>query len=339
MSQNIGTEGQSFKGYCGLAEESGYGDGGEPEVFLPIRSDGFGLENTPLFDSNIRGRDRFQAAAGVFEDDGSIELVAGPENGLGYLLKGAFGSTTVETSDESGDSTDDLGTHTFSTDDFLPSWAVELGLGSIDAARHVGVGVDTLEFNHTPEEYLIVSADLTAKQPEMQGSQASPTYTDIRPFVWHDGVVTLDGTDRSTDLAEFTFSLENDIDEKIRGSRTPDKAHVGNRTISGTLNLDFENMDTLELFLGETGATSPQDQLYKASLNAQWTSPELVVQDGTENYSLELDVPKVTLSTHESQLNEQDAIIENIEWEAEVDVGGSGYDAQATLVNGIIEAY
>lgn len=338
MSQNIGTDGQSFKGYCGLAEEDDYGDGGDPEVYLPIRSDGFGLENTPLFDSNIRGRGRYQAAAGVFEDDGSVELVAGPENGLGYLLKGAFGDADVETSSE-GDGSDNVGEHTFSTSDKLPSWAVELGLGSIDAARHVGTGVDTIEFSHTPEEYLIISADLTAKKPEMQGSQASPTYSDIRPFVWHDGVVTVEGDDRTADLAEFTMSLENGIDEKIRGGRTPDKAHVGERTISGNLNLDFENMDMLERFLGEEGASTPQDELFKAELNAKWETPELIVDDGDSQYSLELDVPKVTLSTHEAQLNEQDAIVENIEWEAEVDAGDTGYDAQAILTNGITDSY
>jgi len=341
MTQNIGTDGQSHQGYCGLAEEASYGAGGSPSVFLPIRSDGFGLENTPLFDSNIRGRDRFQAAAGVFEDDGSIELVAGPENGLGYLLKGAFGSASVSTASE-GSGTDNVGTHTFTTDDKIPSYAVELGLGAIDAARHKGVGVDSLEFSHTPEEYLIISADLTAQEPELQGSQGSPTYSDIRPFVWHDGVVTFDSSDVSTDLAEFTMSLENNIDEKIRGSRTPDKAHVGERPISGNLNLDFETIDALEMFLGGaagSGTQTPQDQLYKASLNAKWTSPELVVDSGTSNYSLELDIPKITLSTHEAQLNEQDAILENIEWEAEVDVGGTGYDVEATLVNGQSSAY
>lgn len=338
MSQNIGTDGQSFKGYCGLAEEASYGAGGSPSVFLPIRSDGFGLENSPMFDSNIRGRDRFQASAGTFNDDGSIELVAGPENGMGYLLKGAFGTASVSTASE-GSGTDNVGTHTFTTDDKLPSYAAELGLGAIDAARHKGVGVDTLEFSHTPEEYLVISADLTAKEPELQGSQASPTYSDIRPFVWHDGVVSFDGTDRSTDVSEFTMSVENDLDEKIRGSRTPDKCHVGTRTVSGTLNMDFENTNALERFLGDTGVSTVQDQLYKASVNAKWTSPELVVSSGSSNYSLELDIPSITLSTHEAQLNEQDAIIENIEFDAEVDVGGSGYDVEATLINGQASAY
>lgn len=340
MSQNIGTEGQSFKGYCGVTEEDSYGAGGEPSLFIPIRSDGFGLENSPLFDSNIRGRDRFTAAAGVFTDDGSVELVAGPENGLGLLLKGAFGSASVTTESE-GSGTDNVGTHTFDGSDFIPSYAVELGLGGIDAMRHLGCGVDTLELSNTPEEYLVTSVDFNAKEPELQGSQASPTYTDIRPFVWHDGVVSFDGTDRTADMSEFTFSLENNIDGKVRGNRTQDKAHVGERVISGTLNLDFENIDALEMFLGgEPGSSTQtvQGGMYKASVNALWTSPEMVVDGGSSQYSLEVDVPKVTLTTHEAQLNEQDAIIENIEWDAEVDAS-DGYDAQAILKNGITDAY
>lgn len=336
MTQNIGTDAQSFFGYCGLAEESSYGGGGAPSVYLPINSDGFSLENGVLFNSNIRGRSRFQGTAGVFEDDGSVEMVAGPENGLGYLLKGAFGTTSVTTSSE-GSGTDNVGTHTFTTDNKLPSFAVEIGLGAIDAARHKGVGIGSLEISHTPEDYLMVSADMTAQEPELQGSQASPTYSDLRPFVWHDGTINLDGTDRSVDVAEFTASIDNDLDEKIRGSRTPAKCHVGERAVSGTLNLDFENTNAMQLFLGGSSATTVQDALYKATLNAKWISPDSVVSGGTSGYSLELDFPNITLSTQEAQLNEQDAIIENIEFEAEDTA--STYDIQGTLVNGQTTAY
>lgn len=339
MTQNIGTDGQSHMGYCGLAEESSYGEGPEPTVYLPINSDGFSAENGVLFNSNIRGRSRFSGTAGVFEDDGSVEMVAGPENGMGLLLKGAFGSTSVSTSSE-GSGTDNVGTHTFTTDQKLPSWAVEIGLGAIDAARHRGVGVNSLEISHTPEEYLMLSADMTAKDFELQGSQATPTYSDLRPFVWHDGVVTVDGSDRSVDLAELTATIENDIDEKIRGERTPTKAHVGTRTVSGSFNLDFENIEVLEMFLGGaagSGTQTVQDALYKASMNAVWTSPEMVVDGGTSQYELELDFPNITLSAHDAQVNEQDAIIENIEFDAE-DTAGT-YDVQATLVNGETSAY
>lgn len=336
MTQNIGTDGQSHLGYCGIAEESSYGGGASPSVFLPINSDGFSLENGILFNSNIRGRSRFQGTAGVFEDDGSVEMVAGPENGLGLLLKGAFGSASVTTNSE-GSGTDNVGEHTFTTDNKLPSYAVEIGLGAIDSLRHSGVGIGSLEISHTPEEYLMVSADMTAQEPELQGSQATPTYSDLRPFVWHDGTVNLDGTDRSVDVAEFTATLDNDLDEKIRGSRVPSKCHVGERAVSGTLNLDFENTNALQLFLGGSAATTVQDALYKASLNAKWVSPELVVNGGTSGYSLELDFPTINLSTQEAQVNEQDAIIENIEWEAEDTA--STYDIQATLVNGQTSAY
>lgn len=336
MTQNIGTDGQSHLGYCGIAEESSYGGGAAPSVFLPINSDGFSLENGILFNSNIRGRSRFQGTAGVFEDDGSVEMVAGPENGLGLLLKGAFGSASVTTQSE-GSGTDNVGEHTFTTDNKLPSYSVEIGLGAIDSLRHSGVGIGSLEISHTPEEYLMVSADMTAQEPELQGSQASPTYSDLRPFVWHDGTVNLDGTDRSVDLAEFTATIDNDLDEKIRGNRVPSKCHVGERAISGTLNLDFENTNALNLFLGGTSATTVQDALYKASLNAKWVSPELVVDGGSSGYSLELDFPNINLSTQEAQVNEQDAIIENIEFEAEDTA--STYDIQGTLVNGQTTAY
>ena len=336
MTQNIGTDAQSHLGYCGLAEESSYGGGAAPSVFLPINSDGFSLENGVLFNSNIRGRSRFQGTAGVFEDDGSVELVAGPENGLGFLLKGAFGSASVTTQSE-GSGTDNVGEHTFTTDNKLPSYSVEIGLGAIDAMRHKGVGIGSLEISHTPEEYLMVSADMNAQEPELQGSQASPSYSDLRPFVWHDGTVNLDGTDRSVDVAEFTATIDNDLDEKIRGSRVPSKCHVGERAVSGTLNLDFENTNALNLFLGGASATTVQDALYKASLNAVWTSPELVIDGGTSAYELELDFPTINLSTQEAQVNEQDAIIENIEWEAEDTA--STYDVQATLVNGQTSAY
>lgn len=333
---SIGTDGQSYQGYLGITEESSYGSGGAPSAYLPIRSEGFSLENNPMFDSNIRGRARYMAAAGALGDEGDVEMVAGPENGLGHLLKGALGDASVTTSDESGDSTDDTGTHTFVPSDKIPSYAVEVGLGSIDAARHVGAGIDTLTLSHTPEEYLLVTADITAKEPQMQGSQATPTYTDLRPFVWHDGAISFDGTDRSTDLAEFEVELSNSIDEKIRGGRSPSKAHLGDLEVSGTLNLDFENTDAAELFLGSTGATSPEDQLYKASLNGTWTSPEIVA--GTQAYELDVDLPAITLSTHEAQLSEQEAIVENISWEAEFDPS-AGYEVQFTLINGQTTAY
>lgn len=337
MTQNIGSDGQSFKGYAGLTEESSYGGGGAPSAFLPIISDGFGPENELLFNNSVRTRGRQPAAAGAFADDGSVELVAGPENGLGYLLKGAFGTASVTASDPDGDATNEVGTHTFSVADKLPSWAVEIGLGSIDAARHLGVGVDTIEFSHTPEEYLTISTDLTASRFELQGAQASPTYSDLLPFTWHTGTITVDGSDRTVDVSEVSIELANNLETKIRGNRYADKMDVGTREVSGSLALDFENNDMAQKFLGGSTATTVQDTLYKASLNCQWVSPETIADVNT-NYELRVDLPQISLGTHEAQLNEDDAIVENIDWEAEIDPS-AGYEIEATLVNGQTSAY
>jgi len=337
MTQNIGSEGQSFKGYAGLTEEGSYADGGDPSVFLPIISDGFGPENELMHNNSVRSRGRQPAVAGVFSDDGSVELVAGPENGLGYLLKGAFGSASVTASDPDTDNTDEVGTHTFDVADQIPSYAIEIGLGSIDAARHLGFGLDAIEFSHTPEDFLTVSVDGSASRYELQGSQASPTYSDLLPLVWHHGIIDVDGTDRTVDVSEFTCELANNIETKVRGERWVSKMDVGTREVSGSLALDFENTDMAKKFLGGTSASTVQDTLYKASLNAKWTSPEMI-EDTSEPYSLELDLPQISLATHEAQLNEDDAIVENIDWEAEIDPT-AGHEIQAILVNGETEAY
>ena len=336
MSQTIGEDGQSFFGYAGIAEESTYGGGAAPTEYLNVVSDGFSGDNNPIFLSTTRGRDTHSAVAGEFSDDGSLDMPVTPE-AIGLLLKGAFGSTTVTTSDPDGDGTDEVGTHTFTTDDKLPSLAVELGLGNVDAVRHTGVGVESLELSHSSGERLSMSMDMPAKEPDGSPSAATPSYDNLRALVYHDATYTLFGTDRTVDLRDLTVSITNNLTPHTRGSRTPAKMTVGTREIVFEATLDFENTNVMERFWGSAGSTGPEDELYEGSLNAKWVSPE-TISDTTTAYSLEFDMPRVTINTHDAQLNEQDLIAENVELRALVDQT-AGYDVQGTLVNGQTSAY
>jgi len=336
MSQTIGEDGQSFFGYAGIAEESSYGAGAAPSEFLNVVSDGFSGDNNPIFLSTTRGRDTHSAVAGEFSDDGSLDMPVTPE-AIGLLLKAAFGSTSVTTSDPDGDGTDEVGTHTFTTDDKLPSLAVELGLGNVDAVRHTGVGVENLELSHSSGERLSMSMDMPAKEPDGSVSAATPAYDNLRALVYHDATYTLFGTDRTVDLRDLTVSITNNLTPHTRGSRTPAKMTVGTREIVFEATLDFENSNVMEKFWGSAGATGPEDELYEGGVNAKWVSPE-TIEDTTTQYSLELDAPRCTINTHDAQLNEQDLIAENVELRALVDPS-AGYDVQGTLVNGQTSAY
>ena len=330
MAQNAGSDSQSYFGYVGIAEESSFGAGGSPSQFADVVSDGFSGDNAVNYLSTIRGRDTYEGAAGEFNDEGSLDLPVSPEGAIGLLLKGAFGSVTTTVDDpETG-----ANTHVFTTDDKLPSYAVEIGVGNVDAIRHKGVVVDTLEISQSPGDRVTASTDLPAQQPEAQGSQASPTYDNLRTFQYHDATVNLLGTDRSVDAQDVTFEIANQVDMPVRTSRFPDKAFLGQREITAEVTLDFENMNVWEAFWGGSAATAPQDTLDDVAFNVKWVSPESIDSTSTA-FSLELDLPKCRVNTHEATLNEQDMVAEDVELRALVDVGGAGYDAQATLVNGV----
>lgn len=316
-TKNVGLPGQSFFGYAGFAFESDgqYGQGATPEVYCDLVSDGFSGDNGVQYLNTIRSRGRYEGTAGAYEDSGEVEFPAAPENGLGYMLKGALGETSVSTTDTDTDGTADYGTHTFTTSPTLPSMSIELGLGQIQPVQHVGVGVNTLELSHAAEEYLMVTFELPAKEPQLQNQDASPTYSDLRPFIYHDGSITLNGTDRSGDLSELTVSLENNIEGQYRAQRTFQHMTVGERAITGEVSLDFANDTIWHQFLGGNQATEPQKMLFEGSLHAEWLSPEKIGTT-TQGYKLSVDMPRVVIESHESNMNENDLIMENVTYGA-----------------------
>lgn len=333
---SIGQLPQSFRGYVGLAKETTYGTGVAPAYYVDATSDGFALDNQTDFQNTTRSRATYKGEAGAFSDEGSLDLPANPENGLGLLLLAAFGSESFTATDPDSDSTDEVGEHVFTPADTLDALSVEVDRDT-DTVRHLGAGVDTLELSHTAEDMLTASADLIAKEPDADVPSASPTYSDLRNFRWHDITLSVAGSNRDADVSEATFSIENGISTNFRGERTLSKLGVGERVITATLTLDFETTDLFERFLGDTGATSPQDQLTTVGVDATWTSPE-TIEDTSEGYELRWNMPKCTLNTHEATINQNDAVMEDVELRALYDES-LGAEAEVTLRNGITNSY
>jgi len=334
MAQNAGTDSQSYFGYVGLTEESSFGGGGSPTQYADVVSDGFSGDNGVNYLSTIRGRDTYEGAAGEFDDEGSIDLPVSPEGAIGMLLKGAFGSVSTATDTPETNAN----THTFDTADKIPSYAVEIGVANVDAVRHIGAVVDTLEISQSVGDRVTGSVDLPAKEPNIQGTQATPTYDNLRTFQYHDATVNILSTDRTVDVQDVTFEIGNNASLEARSTRTPTKAFLGQREVTAEVTLDFENINLWNAFLGGSSATSPQKGLKDVAFNVKWESPEQIPSTSTK-YSLEIDMPKCRMNTHEATLNEQDMVAEDVELQALVDVGGQGYDCQATLVNGVTSAY
>jgi len=332
----IGTLPQSFRGYVGLAKEQTFGDGTAPVYYVDATSDGFSQDNQVDYQNTTRSRAAHKGEAGAFEDSGSIDFPANPENGLGLLLLAGFGGETFSAQDPDGDNTDEVGEHVFTPADTLPSLSVEVDRDT-DVVRHVGVGVDTLELSHTAEERLAASVDLPAQAPDGSVSSSEPAYSDLRNFRFHDIDLSVAGTPRNADVRDLTLTVENDLGSEYRGNRTLSKMSVGERTVTATATLDFETTELYEQFLGQTGAAGPQDQLANVGMDVTWTTPETVEDTGT-NYALRWYMPRCTMNTHEATLNGNDAIAEDVEFRAlyQPEIGG---EAEVTLTNGVMSPY
>jgi len=337
---SIGQLPQSFRGYVGLAIETTYGTGVAPQVFVDATSDGFSLDNQPDFQNTTRSQATHKGEAGAFNDEGSVDLPANPENGLGYLLAAVMGSESFTTQDPDGDSTDEVGEHVFTPSDTLPSLSVEVDRDT-DVLRHVGGGVDTFELSHTAEEMLTASADIIAKEPDPKpyesSSQATPTYSDLRNFRWNDIDLTVNGNNRDTDVQEATFSIERNLAQNFRGERTLSKIEQGERVFTATVTLDFEDRDLFNQFLGAADASGVQDQLANIGIDATWSSPETIADTSTP-FSLRWNMPTCTVNTHEANIDQNSAVAEDVELRGLFDPSISG-EAEITLINGITEQY
>jgi len=311
-----------------------------PSQFVDAVSEGFSGDRQPTYLNTIRGRQTYQVRAGPYVDDGGVEFMATPEGGLPDVLKGVLGSSSVSTSDPDNDSTDEVGTHTFTPNTSLPTFQVEVGMGSLDAVRHLGAVIDSVEFSHSQGEELTVSPSIPASRPVIQGNQLSPTYDALKSFSYHNASFTIDGTDRTADVQEWTTTLSNGASLEHRNSVTASKVFIDTVEVVHTVTLDFENMDLWKKFFGDTSGSfeEPSPTMGEVNCVATWTGDETIADTDT-NHELKIDTPRTTMNTHTANLNQNDLVAENLEFRALYDIGGIGNTCEVTLTNGVLTAY
>lgn len=333
---SIGVTPESFRGYVGLGKETSYGQSAAPDYFVDAITAGQTLDNQPEFQNTTRSRATHKGEAGPISDEGSIDMPANPENGLGLLLLAAIGTETLTTSDPDNDNTDEVGTHQFDADDTaLESLSVEIYRDQ-DVIRHLGAGIDALELSHTEGEMLTASVDVTAADPDGSVTSTTPAYSDLRNFRFNDVALTIDGNSRGPDVQDFTCSIENNLEPLPRNSRTAGKMTLDERVVTNTVSLDFESRSLFNQFMGSTTAQVPQTSLVTTGFQATWTTPE-TIESGV-NYELIWDTPSCIVNTHEAQIDQDSLVMEDVELRAIYDTG-LGTELQVTLQNGITTTY
>ena len=244
------TMARSFQYKIGLKKESVWGTPVVPDVTFPIM-DGSGTAQIPAtYDDGKRG-----IATSTFDallDAGHGEMQYSgwyyPE-AVSHALMGLFGTDTI-----SGAS--DPYTHTFSLNADIPSYTVEETLlsGASGGLQYAGARFGSMTFNwDAASGALGYNTSLMSKVPTVV-TPATPTIAIETAFEGWRGTVTSTGLTTPCVTTQGEINLTRDLQVIHTGcdSQSPSFINAGAMTVEGSLQVAFNNMALLNLFLNST---------------------------------------------------------------------------------------
>ena len=242
-----------FEKIVGVGAEGTYGVVGTVNEWIDFEDAEFNLEIPLNPIEGIWGKRDFQK---TFQEvkvlTPSISFPAEPENGLGLILKAAFGTSSVV----------QIGTflsykHTFRETDVaeLPSLFARVTQLTGVAKDYTGLKVNTLEVAYAKNETVKISVEFIGKD-ELTGTSMTGTYGTQIPFTQFGNMTArIDGT-VNADVMSAVFTLNNNLASFITvgTSKTISKIGAGRVEVTGEVVLLLQDQVERAKFLANTSS-------------------------------------------------------------------------------------
>jgi len=287
-------------GYLAIQEEATFGT--EPTWsprYIDIVSETISHERGVIHQPGVGSRHIQKQRGGPWRISGGVDMVLEPEN-CGEILKWALGSVTTTQPDPTA--APNTYKHEFIPADDIKSFSMEIARGKVTALRYNGIKINSIEFGVTHGEMLTASLDLLGGRKPAKKARSTPTFSALDAFVFHQGVATIGGTDKTAIVREATITYANNLvdDEGAYGlkremQRLPEA--LGNVEASVTLN--FEDTAQLDTFLAENSL----------ALNLKFES-EII--ESTYKYMLEINIPELYYDTESANISEKELIAQDV---------------------------
>jgi len=307
-----------------------------------VSSDQGNLDVVTAGDRSMRFR-----VPGPYAIGGSIDLIVNPEN-MTKFLYWALGSV----SHYAGASV--AFKHEYTPAQALESFTMEIAPavpateGAVDYQSRLisGCVIPSFTLEAVARELLTATIDVIGRREGQQAaSSTDPPFSDLRPFVFHEGVLSYDSSDICHAEA-FRMTFDNDIPDDVyflgsrfRGGKMDDGCGVGcdpvffvqGLKVSGDMDIAFTDWTWWHWFWGSGTATGPSNQQNPISLNLVFTG--LATGDATyPNYAMEIYLPEVYLDTSEASIDTRDRIVQSLPYTA-IYNASAGYVARIRVVN------
>ncbi len=305
--------------YIALGKETTYGTAVAAaryaEAAASIRPDQGWIIPPPIASRAFRKRN-----LGPYRARGSIgDFPVEPENVIGELLLGVFGSVTT-TEPAVG-----VKLHTFSPADTLPSYTCRVGVEQTERVLPGGlIEALTVKFAHGRD--IQATAELLSGFVESKAAIATPTISPLQALnmLEASSILTIGGTAKRDIIYDLEITIKNNIpfDRGALDGRTFSKKRVGQREVTGRLSAYFDDTSEYDRFIAGNEFT----------LVVRADGPIIT---GTYKYYLSFELRKCAYTSGAPDIKPRnEPLVIDAPFQAVFDAG-FGAEAKATLQNTI----
>lgn len=239
----------------GVGKETIRGTPVAPSVYIPVTADSeMEYKLNLIEDELIRGIfERFPPQAGTKECSGTIGLEVDDKN-CGLFFLSLLGDLSTQDIGGAGGAYQ----HTFkrhSSEIKLPSLTIYLDRKMVKKRYPLSV-VKSVSFTGAGDGKISASFSVIAKTEEDTTEPMTPTWTEYKPFMFHQAKILIDNT-QVYNVKDWSLTIDNGatgIRALIGSQDVQDIVAFGKMTVNGTMTIYFENETERNKFLSNTAA-------------------------------------------------------------------------------------
>lgn len=322
------------KKYISIEREGRYGTyrGGNLQ-YIDIVSESVNPDQGMIDIETAGEREMRMRVPGPYSLGGDVDIIVNPDN-CGKFLWWVLGNKVTTPSGA-------CYTHDFTSAQEIRSFSMNIApavqdgpLGSYAMRRVTGCAISSMSFEAVAREALTSTVSVMAKRDDLVADGQAPSFSSLRPFIFFEGTVTLNGV-TVANVEAFRVTIENEIadDAYVLGERYIPGIRLQGITISGDMDLAFLDWSMYRRFWDGTAAgTGPTNSIASVGLALTMTGQATGCHGADANYKLLLDLPACYFDTTEANIDRRERIVQSLNFTCIYDQDDA-YTLQATLIN------
>jgi len=302
--------------FVGIGKESAFGTQVSLTDYINAIEENYGLDNSVDADAQMGTRYKEKPIPGPFKAKGGFKCYLEQEN-MGRIFQALMGngSDTV-TNPESG-----VYLHTITPQ--ATSQPLTLAVGTdVTAGQKSMPGsiVKKLKVTLAPKGKVLCEVE-TIGQKMLIDSLATPTFSVKKPYHNVHALCKIGGATIAR-IKGMTMEIENQVteDDFVHGSRFLYSCAFGLLTVKGTIDLLFDAIDQMKMFMGNSSAVAPAGVLTPQAIALELTHDEKA--GATQYYLCKFQIGEAIFNTHKANIVKRDRTIENIDFEMMLPAAG-----------------